>query len=45
MSYLFAAFSVVWAAFFLYLWYLTRRVAGVEEELQALGEFLEEQER
>ncbi len=45
MSYLFAALSVVWAAFFLYLWYLARRVARVELELKALGDFIEEQGR
>jgi CcmD family protein len=43
MSYLFAALSVVWSAFFLYNWYLVRRMARVEEELKALGEFIEEQ--
>ena len=43
MSYLFAALSVVWSAFFLYMWYLTRRVARVEGELKALEEFIEEQ--
>ncbi|MFQ6117403.1 MAG: CcmD family protein [Candidatus Bipolaricaulia bacterium] len=43
MSYLFAALSVVWSAFFLYVWYLVRRVARVELELKALGDFIEEQ--
>ncbi len=45
MSYLFAAFSAAWAAFFLYLWYLVRRVARVEGELKALEEFMEERKR
>jgi len=45
MSYLFAALSVVWVAFFLYLWYLVRRLTRVELELKALGDLIEEQGR
>ena len=34
--YLFAAFSVVWAIFFIYAWLLSRRQAKLQNELEDL---------
>jgi CcmD family protein len=37
MTYLFAAFAVVWVGLFLYLYGLVRRSRGLERELDALA--------
>lgn len=41
--YLFAAFSVVWAIFVLYVWVLSRRLAQLQKELEELRKRLREQ--
>jgi len=35
-KYLFAAFSALWAIFFLYAWSLSRRLAHLRKELEEL---------
>ena len=42
MAYLFAAFTVVWLAFFAYNAYLVRRLAKLEREADLLRSYLEE---
>lgn len=42
MSYLFAGFAVVWAAYFLYNGMLVRRTGQLEREVQRLRELLAE---
>jgi CcmD family protein len=42
MAYLFAAFTVVWLAFFAYNAYLVRRLSRLEQEAALLENFLEE---
>ncbi len=42
MIYLFAAFTVVWLAFFAYNVYLVRRLSRLEREAALLQSFLEE---
>lgn len=41
--YLFAAFSVVWAIFVIYVWVLSRRQAQLQKELENLRKQLREQ--
>jgi len=41
--YLFAAFSVVWAIFCLYVWVLSRRQAQLQKELEELRRRVREQ--
>ncbi|HLY62705.1 MAG TPA: CcmD family protein [Terriglobia bacterium] len=41
--YLFAAFSVVWAIFVIYVWVLARRQAQLQKELEELRKRLREQ--
>ncbi|HEV2348938.1 MAG TPA: CcmD family protein [Terriglobia bacterium] len=41
--YLFAAFSVVWAIFVVYVWILSRRQAQLQKELEELRRRLHEQ--
>ncbi len=42
MVYLFAAFGIVWLAFFAYNAYLVRRLNRLEQEAELLQDFLEE---
>ena len=44
MTYLFAAFTVVWLAFFAYNAYLVRRLAKLEREADLLRSYREERE-
>jgi CcmD family protein len=41
--YLFAAFSVVWAIFVIYVWVLSRRQAQLQKELEDLRRRLREE--
>ena len=40
-GYLFAGFALAWGATFLYLWFLSRRSAAMQRELEILEERLE----
>ena len=41
LPYLFAAYSVTWVVFFIYLFFLSRRRHEMEREIQVLKEALE----
>lgn len=41
--YLFAAFSVVWAIFVIYVWILSRRQAQLQKDLEELRKRIREQ--
>ena len=45
MMYLFAAFSVVWLALFVYLFSLSRRQQSLVREVEALRQLLAKQEQ
>jgi len=42
LSFLFAAFAISWAAFFLYAFFLTRRQKEMQREIRALRQALEQ---
>ena len=44
MPFLFAAFVVTWAAFFLYAWFLNRRQQETAREMRRLRQALEAQD-
>jgi len=44
LSFLFAAFAISWAAFFLYAFFLTRRQKEMQQEIRALRQALEQDE-
>jgi CcmD family protein len=45
VSYLVAAYAVVWAALFIYLGFIVMRIRGVRTELAAVEELVHEHER
>ncbi len=45
VSYLVAAYAVVWAALFIYLAFIAMRIRGVRTELAAVEELVHEHER
>jgi len=45
LSYLFAAYTVIWLAFFAYLFFVSRRQRELERELRAVQRTLEESKR
>ncbi|MDA1215811.1 MAG: CcmD family protein [Chloroflexi bacterium] len=45
LPYLFAAFAVVWAGFFGYLFYIHQRNSNLRQEIDELKEELEEQQK
>ena len=45
LPYLFAAYSVTWIGFFVYVYYLSQRNRNLRREVEALREALEERER
>lgn len=45
VSYLIAAYAVVWAALFIYLAFIVMRIRGVRTELAAVEELVHEHER
>ena len=45
LPYLFAAYSVTWVGFFVYVYYLSQRNRNLRREVEALREALEERER
>ncbi len=44
LPYLFAAFAVVWVAFFVYAFFLSLRQREMEQEIQDLRQALEDRE-
>jgi CcmD family protein len=45
LPFLFAAFAVVWAGFFGYLFYIHQRNSNLRQEIEELKEELEEQQK
>jgi CcmD family protein len=45
LPYLFAAYTVIWLAFFAYLFFVSRRQRELERELRAVQKALEEGRR
>lgn len=45
LGYLFAAYTIVWLALLAYLFFVSRGVGGLRQEVRALGDTLAETER
>ena len=45
LPYLFAAYSVTWVGFFVYLYYLSQKQRSLRREVETLREALEERDR